>query len=334
MSHYVQLVYFLEDIKPQDVEMHGGKATNLAKLSQFGFHVPRSLSISSEAFAQMVESNDNLAELLHKAGNSDDFEELLEISVSLQESIEDYKIPEELVSEITQSYNRLQENTENNEWGFAVRSSATIEDRADISFAGQAESYLCVMDDVGILESVKKVWQSAYSERAVIYLKTKDIPLKQVKMGVVVQEMIPVDISGVMFTANVVNSSTEEMLINATWGLGDSLVSGKIVPDTYILRKRPLSVIERNLGEKKYTSQLEKNQTVLSSTPQEKQSKFTLEEHTLMDIAEIGMKIESGMESPQDIEWGIRSDGSLVILQSRPITTLNVPSSHEVKSQG
>ena len=329
----MQLVYFLEDIRAHDVEIHGGKATNLAKLAQSGFLVPRSLSVSSEAFSQMVKNNQDLADLLLKADNSDDFEELLEISVSLQESIETYEIPEGLASEITQGFNRLQKITNNNEYGFAVRSSATIEDRADISFAGQAESYLCVMDDVGILESVKKVWQSAYSERAVIYLKTKDIPLTQVKMAVVIQEMMPVNISGVMFTANVVNSSTEEMLINATWGLGDSLVSGKIVPDTYILSKNPLSVIERNLGEKKYTSQLEKNQPVLTSTPQDRQSRYTLDDQTLMDIAEIGMKIESGMESPQDIEWGIRSEGDLVILQSRPITTLSVPSSHEVKSQ-
>ncbi|MGY5880975.1 MAG: PEP/pyruvate-binding domain-containing protein [Candidatus Thorarchaeota archaeon] len=329
----MQLVHLLEDIQSHDVEVHGGKATNLAKLAQLGFLVPRSLSVSSNAFIQMIESNQNIADMLEKADNSDDFEELLEISVSLQEAVGNYLIPEDLSSEIVQSFNHLQKNTENSEFGFAVRSSATIEDRRDISFAGQAESYLCVMNEAGILESVKKVWQSAYSERAVIYLKTKDIPLKQVKMAVVVQEMMPVNISGVMFTANVVNNSTEEMLINATWGLGDSLVSGKIVPDTYILTKNPLSVIQRNLGEKEFTSQLEMNQPSLTPTPQRKQSEYTLDDQTLFNIAEVGMKIESGMESPQDIEWCIRPDGGLVILQSRPITTLSVPSSHEVKSQ-
>ena len=329
----MQFVHSLEDIQPQDVESHGGKATNLARLAQLGFLVPRSLSISSNAFVQMVESSQELTGLLEKADKSDDFEELLEISVSLQKVVEDYKIPENLEYEISQSFSDLQKTTGNNEFGFAVRSSATIEDRTDISFAGQAESYLCVMNEIDILGSVRKVWQSAFSERAVIYLKTKEIPLKQVKMAVVVQEMMPVNISGVMFTANVVNNSTDEMLINATWGLGDSLVSGKIVPDTYILTKNPLSVIERNLGEKEFTSLLEKNQPVLVSTPEHKQSEYTLDDQTLFDIAEIGMKIESCMESPQDIEWCIRPDGGLVILQSRPITTLNVPSSHEVKSQ-
>jgi len=333
VSSSLQLVHTLDDIQPQDVEIHGGKATNLAKLAQLGFLVPRSLSISSDAFTQMVESNQKLAIMLEKADNSDDFEELLEISVNLQEVVENYNIPEDLKSEIVQSFNHLQKSTENSEFGFAVRSSATIEDRSDISFAGQAESYLCVMNETSILESVKKVWQSAYSERAVIYLKTKGIPLKQVKMAVVVQEMMPVNISGVMFTANVVNNSTDEMLINATWGLGDSLVSGKIVPDTYILTKNPLSVIQRNLGEKEFTSKLEMNQPTLVTTPEHKQSEYTLDDQTLFDIAEVGMKIEEGMESPQDIEWCIGPDGGLVILQSRPITTLSVPSSHEVKSQ-
>ncbi|TFH07505.1 MAG: hypothetical protein E4H14_08330, partial [Candidatus Thorarchaeota archaeon] len=317
----------------QDVEIHGGKATNLAKLAQLGFIVPRSLSISSNAFVQMVESTRELTELLEKGDESDDFEELLEISVSLQKVVGNYKFPEDLESEISQSFSDLQKSTGNSEFGFAVRSSATIEDRNDISFAGQAESYLCVMNENDILESVRKVWQSAFSERAVIYLKTKDIPLKQVKMAVVVQEMMPADVSGVMFTANVVNNSTDEMLINATWGLGDSLVSGKIIPDTYILTKNPPSVIQRNLGGKELTSQLEINQPALVATPEHKQSEYTLDDQTLFDIAEIGMKIESCMESPQDIEWCIRPDGSLIILQSRPITTLNVPSSHEVKSQ-
>ncbi|MHA1787112.1 MAG: PEP/pyruvate-binding domain-containing protein [Candidatus Thorarchaeota archaeon] len=333
MSNHLKLIHFLDDIQPEEVEIHGGKAANLVRLSNLGFLVPRSFSISSAAFTQMLENNQNLIDLIEKADNSDDFEELLEISVNLQKAVGNYKIPEDLVSEIKQSFSYLQKNVESSEFGFAVRSSATIEDRSDVSFAGQAESYLCVMNEIDIIESVKKVWQSAYSERAVIYLQTKEIPLKQVKMAVVVQEMMPVNISGVMFTANVVNNSTDEMLINATWGLGDSLVSGKIVPDTYILTKNPLSVTQRNLGEKKFTSQLETNQPVLVATPEHKQSEYTLNDETLFDIADVGMKIESGMESPQDIEWCLRPDGGLVILQSRPITTLSVPSSHEVKSQ-
>ncbi len=326
------MVHSLEDIQPKDVEIHGGKAANLAKLVRLGFIVPRSLSISSNAFVQMIKSNQDFVSLLEIIDDSDDFEKIMEISASLQKIIGNYSLPKILETEIVEKFKHLQEKTENSEIGFAVRSSATIEDHSDISFAGQAESFLCVKNQTDILESVKMVWQSVFSERAVVYLKTKEIPMKQVKMAVIIQEMIPADISGVMFTANVVNNSTEEILINATWGLGDSLVSGKIVPDTYILNKNPLSVIQRVLGGKEFTSIPERDQPAMSKTPANKQSEFTLDDQTLFDIADVGMKVESGMESPQDIEWCIRPDGVLAILQSRPITTLSVPSSHEVKS--
>ena len=319
------MVHSLEKIQPEDVEVHGGKAANLAKLAQLGFLIPRGFSISSTAFVQMVESNQDLNNFLRNVDDSDDFEEILEMSECIQKAIGNYRMPKHLVSEITMNFKQLQEN----EFGFAVRSSATVEDRSDISFAGQAESYLCVSNPSDIIESVKKVWQSSFSDRAVIYLKTKEVPTKQVKMAVVVQEMIPAYISGVMFTANVVNNNMEEMLVNATWGLGDSLVSGKIVPDTFVLKKNPLSVIQRELGGKEFTSTPEMSRPVMLETQKDKQSKFTLEDQTLFSIAEVGMKIESSMESPQDIEWCIRPDGGLVILQSRPITTLNVPSSDE-----
>jgi pyruvate,water dikinase len=273
----------------------------------------------------MVRKNQDLTSFLKEVDKSDDLEEILEISESIQQTIGNYQIPENVISEISENLNHLEQT----EFGFAVRSSATIEDRRDVSFAGQAESYLCLKEEEDIIESVKKVWQSAFSERALIYLKAKKIPLMEVKMAVLIQEMIPAEISGVMFTANVVTNNTDEILINSTWGLGDTLVSGEIVPDTYVLKKKPLSVIEQNLGEKEFTSRPEPYGLVLDDTPEERRSHYSLDERTLFDIAEVGMKIEEGMEYPQDIEWCIKPDGILVILQSRPITTLNVPSSHE-----
>jgi len=313
----------MKDIHPDNVEIHGGKAANLAKLRQLGFRVPEGFSISSDAFVKMLGENQKITSFLKEADASDDFEEILEISGKIQDIIIDFVMPQNVISEIEENVSHLEET----EFGFAVRSSATIEDRNDISFAGQAESYLCVKEIPDVVESVKKVWKSAFSERALIYLKSKEIPFTQVKMAVLVQEMIPAEVSGVMFTANVVTNNAEEMLINSTWGLGDILVSGGIVPDTFILTKNPLGVIQKNLGEKKLTSEL---MAPLSDTPQEKRKKFALDEETLFALAEVGMKIESGMESPQDIEWCIRQDGTLTILQARPITTLNGPSSHGV----
>ena len=327
------MVHTLEEIQPDDVETHGGKATNLAKLVQLGFLVPKTISISSAAFVEMVDCEQEMSNLIQKVDDSDDFERIMEVSKNFRRIIADYRLPASLEAEIFKGFEHLQRGKESCEHGFAVRSSASIEDHSDISFAGQAESYLCITDRLDVVDCVRNVWASVFSERAIIYLKTKGIPMKQVKMAVVVQEMIPADISGVMFTANVVNNNTDEILINATWGLGDTLVSGRVVPDTYILKKTPISVIERTLGGKEFTSLPQANQPILSETPLNKQSEYTLDDETLIDIAEVGMKIEEGMESPQDIEWCIRPDGALVILQSRPITTLNVPSSHKAKRQ-
>lgn len=317
------LVQFLEYIHPEDVERHGGKTVNLSRLSNLGFCVPRGFSISTEAFIQMVKKKKKLIDLLRKVDETEDFEKILVGSALIQKIIDDYKIPEELVFEIMTCLDHL----DRTDYGFAVRSSATVEDRSDISFAGQADSYLCMKDHKDIIQSVKRVWQSVFSERALIYLKTRGIPVFQVKMAVLVQEMIPAEISGVMFTANVVTSDFDEMLINSTWGLGDTLVSGKIVPDTYVLSKRPINVIQRNLGDKEFTSKLDIHSLAITDTPEEKRTEFTLDDHTLFEIAEVGMKIEMEMGSPQDIEWCLKPDSELVILQSRPITTLSEPSS-------
>jgi phosphoenolpyruvate synthase/pyruvate phosphate dikinase len=329
VSNLLQIVQILENIQPGDFETHGGKAGNLARLAQLGFHVPKGFSISSAAFVEMVRKNQDLTSLQRKVDKSDDFEEILEISGAIQKIINNYKIPEEVVSEISNCLKHIAQT----EFGFAVRSSATVEDRSDVSFAGQAESYLCVREQDEIIRSVKNVWQSAFSERALVYMKTKEIPVRDVKMAVLIQEMIPAEISGVMFTANVVTNNIDEVLINSTWGVGDILVSGEIVPDTFVLTKSPLGIIQRNLGDKEFTSELGLHELTVVETPDYRRSEFTLDEQTLLTIAEVGMKIEEGMEAPQDIEWCIRPDGILVILQSRPITTLNLSSSHEVKHQ-
>ncbi|NIU81168.1 phosphoenolpyruvate synthase, partial [Candidatus Bathyarchaeota archaeon] len=210
----METVRTLEEIQPEDVDTHGGKTANLAKLAQLGFLIPRGVSISSSVFTDIIRKNQDLTRFLTKIDKSDDFEEILDLSGSIQKIISDYPIPEEVVSEIFRSLGHIGQS----EIGFAVRSSATIEDRSDISFAGQAESFLCVKSKEDIIESVKKVWQSTFSERAIIYLKTKEIPLKEARMAVLIQEMIPAEISGVMFTANVVTNNTGEILINSTWG--------------------------------------------------------------------------------------------------------------------
>ncbi len=318
-------------VNPDDVEKHGGKTTNLARLLAMGFRVPRGFSVSSLCFEKMIDDIPHLSELITTLEKTDDYEEMLELAVGIQSLISPYKIPDDIRLQISHAFQNLKKVTGDLEHGFAVRSSATIEDRSDISFAGQAESYLCIKETEGIQDAVKRVWMSGFSPRAVIYLHTKGIPLSRMKMGVFVQEMLPVDVSGVTFTANVVTNSTDEMLINSTWGIGDTIVSGKIVPDTYLLNKSPLGVLGRELGTKEKTSQPEmidgRVQLMLNDTPQERRKMFSLSDGALMKVAELGIEIEEKMGSPQDIEWCMM-DGEIVILQTRPITTLKKYNNH------
>ncbi len=313
----------LSIINAENVEKYGGKATNLAQLYNMGFTVPKGFSVTTLCFDLMMSDIPQLAEIITQIQKSDDFEEILELALGLQTIISSYKIPTDIGSQITREFQKLSNLGER--YGFAVRSSATIEDRSDVSFAGQAESFLCVLRPEDIIDSIKKVWISGFSPSAVIYLNTKDIPISQMKMGVFVQEMIRAEVSGVTFTANVVNNSLDELLINSTWGIGDTIVSGKIVPDTYLLNKRSLQVMGKELGTKEKTSNPKVDesgvQLMLNETSQEKRKMFSLTDDALMRVAEICLEIEKKMGSPQDIEWCIK-DGEIVILQTRPITTL------------
>lgn len=328
-SGKIPLIQSLDSIQSEDIEEHGGKATNLARLRRGGFRTPRGFSISSHNFVQMRDRIPDVSRLLDKIETVDGFEEVLSLAEKLQELVNFCELEEGLKSDIMKGLQRMQESETGSKTGYAIRSSATIEDRTDISFAGQAETLLCISSIPDIFEAVKQVWRSAYSPSAAIYLKSKGIPLKQVKMAVVVQEMIPAVISGVMFTANVVNSNTNEMLINATWGLGETLVSGRVIPDTFILSKRPRRILQKELGTKKITSvaSVSENSTKVTThnTPRERYEQFTLDDQLALKVAQVGLEIERMMKTPQDIEWCIRPDGEIVILQSRPITTISIP---------
>jgi len=305
------------DIDPTDMENHGGKSTNLARLYQSGFNVPSGFSISSRYFTNMIQELPEASQMIKKLDTTNDFEDVLEIAASLQMQVKSYEIPFILRNEIASQIEKIQSDV-----GFAVRSSASVEDRADISFAGQAESVLCVSGIDAILDATQHVWASVLSPSAAIYLKTKGIDMASVRMGVVVQEMVPADIAGVMFTVNVVDQNANQMLIESTWGLGESLVSGKIIPDSFIVEKRSRNLVRKCLGTKKSTCQYGVSETVRIPTPSDRRESFTLSEDSLARIVQIGLKIEEEMGTPQDIEWCMRGD-ELIVLQARPITTLN-----------
>jgi pyruvate,water dikinase len=255
----------------------------------------------------------------------DDVETILEVAEEFYQDAIKFGIPPEVAQDISHGFDQYLGNQPAPQQSYAIRSSATIEDSTQFSFAGQAETYLCVSEFSSILDAVKSTWLSLFSPRSLLYLQGKGIPLRQVRMGVIIQEMVLGDISGVMFTANVNTGEATQLIIDATWGLGESIVSGKVTPDHFVLQKKPLAKIHRHLGSKAvYSAPSPRDQptcTVLLETPEEKRGTYCLTEKQLQELAQLGLLIEEHFGAPQDIEWTYL-DGRFVILQTRPITTL------------
>ncbi len=203
----------------------------------------------------------------------------------------------------------------------AVRSSAVAEDGTSASWAGQLESYLNVTRD-GLIEAVRNCWNSIKSERALMYSGRQDLKEEDLAVGVVVQKMVNSDASGVIFTANPITKNTEEIMIEAGYGLGEMLVQGMITPDNFLVDKATLYIRERNIDSQlmMLTFKDDQNQEVL--VPKEKQDKQAITDEQIIELAKLGKKIEAHYGKPQDIEWAIEN-GEIYIVQSRPITTLD-----------
>ena len=315
---------FLHQLAPEQIETFGGKATNLARLHQLGFTIPNGFAIPTDCFKNFVATCQHLEafDILHQ--ETDDIENLIQSATDFQTAASEYEIPTEIVNAIIVGYKQLVAQQDPGSPGYAVRSSATAEDIRKFSFAGQADSFLCVHEQTHVLDAVKRTWLSLYSPRALLYLRSKDINLNQVQMGVVVQEMILGEVSGVMFTTNVVSNNPDELIIDATWGLGESVVGGKVNPDSFIIQKRPLEIIERRMGDKAVYSaphpQDKPECTVLKETPPEKRELYSLDDEQLIKLTHLGIEIEQKFGYPQDIEWTYK-DGEFIVLQTRPITT-------------
>ena len=279
----------LEEIKEPNVSEIGGKGYSLAVLTNNGFDVPKGFVITSNAFFEYLKYNNLLDKIKNLVAeiNEDNFKDK---SWKIRDLILNGKIPRNIVSEIAEGLKNL------NVKYVSVRSSAVSEDSLRVSFAGMHDTFLNVKAELElVLENVKKCWASLFSERAVIYRMKKGV-LRLEGMAVIVQEMIPAEVSGVTFTLHPLNKNA--LLIESARGLGDLIVSGKIIPDYFVINRKTLSILEKRINEK---------------TP-------SLSDSDVKKIAKICLKVEKIFINPQDIEWCI-FDNRIWLLQSRAITT-------------
>lgn len=214
----------------------------------------------------------------------------------------------------------------------AIRSSATAEDLPTASFAGQQETFLNVKGEANVVEKVKACWASLFEARAIFYREEKKFDHLKVGMAVPVQEMVPAEVSGVMFTINPINNDKKVLLIEAIYGLGEYIVQGKVTPDSYLVNKKPLEIISSNLA--KQTVQLikVKSQNKEKPVPRRLQTKKKLTPAQVKTLAKLGIKIHRHYFFPQDIEW-VLAKNKLYIVQTRPVTTIETRAEAKLKKK-
>lgn len=312
----------LKGLNKESLSFAGGKGANLGVLIQAGLPVPPGFVITVAAYRKHLEAA-NLKELIKaKLENiaENDISAITEASQCISTWIEESPMLNEVQEDVKRAYASFSKELSNqSDLMVAVRSSATAEDLPSASFAGQHETYLGICGIDEIIRHIKKCWSSLWSSQAISYRISMGFEHLKVDLAVVVQLMIDAEAAGVMFTANPVNGRRDEMLISAGYGLGESIVSGQITPDTFILSKSG-SVKEQILGSKEIRILLSKNGTVLEEVPLKKRKEFCLGNREFQQLTDLAKAIEQHYGCPMDTEWAL-SQGKIYMLQARPITT-------------
>ena len=315
MSSYV---LGFQDIDQTKRMVVGGKGANLGELSRMeGIRVPDGFCISTKAFERIIGGAPLMNALLEQLSllKVEDRDKIGELSGEIRRVIEGIAIPQDIHEEIADLLSRLDEKN-----AYAVRSSATAEDLPTVSFAGQQDTYLNIIGKEAILKHISKCWASLFTERAIIYRLQNGFDHRTVRLSVVVQKMVFPQAAGILFTADPVTSDRKVVSIDASFGLGEALVSGLVNADSYKVRNG--KIINKKIATKKLAMYaLQDGGTKEQEIEPERQNRQALADEQIVQLERIGRKIEAHFGCPQDIEWCLVDD-TFSIVQSRPITTL------------
>lgn len=331
---------WFSDLGKEDTAVVGGKGANLGEMYNLGIPVPPGFCITTEGYQYFLEETglkDEIYKILGRL-NVEDTAELEERAKEIQQIIIKSDMPDDLQEEILDNYEALNidEKTLENasstalailKKGYepifvAVRSSATAEDTAAASFAGQQETFLNIKGRLRVIEAVKRCFASLFTARSIYYRVKKKFEHEKILISVVIQAMINSDKSGVMFSKDPMSGS-ENIVIEAVYGLGEGIVSGRISPDNYVV-SRKLELLSKNMPEKKIAiTRNSSGENVLTNLTQEKSRSQVLSLEEIKSLARYSLELESHYKKPQDIEFAIDS-GKIYIVQTRPITTLEM----------
>ncbi len=311
-------VLSFQEIDKTKLAMVGGKGANLGELSGLkGIQLPEGFCVTTEAYKEIIGNNEEFNALLDQLSllKADNREGIGGISAEIRKVIEGIAIPKEIENEITRHLVQLGEKN-----GYAVRSSATAEDLPTASFAGQQDTYLNIIGKEAILRNISKCWASLFTDRAVTYRIQNGFDHRKVHLSVVIQKMVFPEAAGIMFTADPVTSNRKVVSIDASFGLGEALVSGLVNPDIYKVRDG--RIIDKKISAKKLAIYaLKEGGTEEKKIEAVRQNMQTLTDEQILRLERMGRTIEAYFSRPQDIEWCLY-ENKFFIVQSRPITTL------------
>jgi pyruvate,water dikinase len=309
-------VLWFDALSRGDTPIAGGKGANLGELTRAGLPVPPGFVITAAAFHASLESIRPRLTELWRLIDPDDPESLAARSEELKQLVRHVEIPAPVRAALLTAYRRLGKDR-----AVAVRSSATSEDTAATSFAGMHETFTNIAGEEAVLDRVRECWSSAYGQRVVAYRRSQGLS-EEPTLAVVVQEMVDSARSGVLFTVDPSTGDRDRLVIEGAFGLGEVVVGGQVEPDTYVVDKRRLRILEVRIGHKDFQIIREGHgkERRVELSPEEA-GRRVLKDEEVLELARLGLRVEQHYGSPQDVEWA-ESGGRLFLVQSRPITTL------------
>ncbi|AIY07122.1 phosphoenolpyruvate synthase [Paenibacillus polymyxa] len=312
------LVLDFQEMDNTQLLLVGGKGLHLGTLAKMeGMQVPEGFCVTTVGYQKALEQNEMVHALLDQLTTLkvEDREQIDEVSKKIRQAIMEVAIPSDVVKAVAHYLSQF-----GNEYAYAVRSSATAEDLPHASFAGQQDTYLNIIGKESILEHIRKCWASLFTERAVIYRMQNGFDHRQVYLSVIVQRMVFPQASGILFTADPINCNRKLLSIDASFGLGEALVSGLVSADYYQVQDGV--IVNKRVETKKMAIYGRKEGgTETKQLSPDQQKTQTLTDQQILQLARIGRQIEEHFGCPQDIEWCL-ADDTFYIVQSRPITTL------------
>ncbi len=336
MTKVSEYTLAFEDCVRDCVALVGGKSTGLGSMIRAGIPVPPGFAVTTLAYRAMLgtgRTEREISDLLRRA-DPDDIDGLEDISLQIAAKIEGAPMPLDVETAIRAGYEGLssmcsQGDTEtDNGRGLpvAVRSSATAEDLPGASFAGQQDTFLWVVGADDVIAFVKRCWSSLYTARAISYRIEQGYDHEKVYMSVCIQKMVNARAAGVMFTLNPINGDRSKVAIDASWGLGESVASGEVTPDNYLVDKVARRIARRTVSSKmiEYRAVPAERRVVRTDVPEDRRDAPCLSDDEILTLSGLARRVEAHHGCPQDLEWAIDADleppDNIVLLQSRPET--------------